>query len=1254
MKHLPPCWRGIAAAALILRCGSASVTAQQDVYPLESANPAVPWQINPAANVTAAGTAISRPGFSTTGWTAGLVPGTAFVASINAGLEGADFDPNYGANIYNVATSKYDQNFWYRTQFTVPAAFTGKTVWLNFDGINKSGDIYFNGTLLGSLYGFMQRGKYNVTSLLNTGQPNALAILTHWESAKPIQNYGSPTYMSCIGWDWMPYVPGRETGVTDHVYLTDTQGPALVDPWIRTTLNSTTQAQLAFTVGVNNPSTAAYNGTVTGIIQPGNVQFSKVVSVPAGQTVTVSMAPSAFPQLTVNNPLLWWPNGYGAPNLYTCEVKLTGTGSTLADDQTFNFGIRQFSYDTTGGVLHLSVNGTRIFVKGGNWGMSEYLLRCRGAEYDTKLRFHADMNMNMIRNWEGSVTDHEFYDACDKYGLMVWDDFWMNSLIGDPNNMAGYNNNVIEKIRRLRNHPCIAVWCGMNEGTPDTTLTGYYTSAVTTYDGNDRLYQPNSHAGNLSGSGYWALQSPSYFFTSALSPSSQTWGFRTEIGVPVFPTYESFQQFMPPADQWPADAVWNDHFWGSTSPNASTDNYTSAINSRYGTATGIQDYCAKAQLLNIETNKAMFEGFLDNMWNDASGIMTWMSQSAYPSMIWQTYDYYYDLTGAYWGVKKACEPVHIQWNPATSVVKVVNTSSADATNVTAQGTVYNKDGTAVPGLSFTRTLTAPSDTATSAFHLNFNASNLAYGMPATASSTDNTTDVAGNATDGAPGTRWSSSYNNNQWIYVDLGAARSVREVILRWEGTSAYGKAYQIQVSNDASVWTTVYATTTGAGGVDTITFNPVTARYVKMNGQTRGSQWGFSLYEFEVYGAAGPAVLSDVHFIKLALNDSSGNLISDNFYWRGSTNLVYTGLNTIGTPTLQVSSQTTAKNGQTTVTALVVNPASSPAVAFAVRLRLLRDSDGTRILPAMMSENYFTLFRGESKTVTMTFDSTLLGKANPTVVAQPYNAPLAITSASTQVFNVGLANTFAVAATGLPAPSIGMSGALPAGVTFVDHGNGTATLSGNSDAGASGSYPLGLTAHNSVNPDAAQTFTLVINHPPVAGSASLGTTKNTPVQTLTANFLASASDPDGDALSVGTASTQGGVVSLGASGSGGTIIYTPAINFVGSDRFVYTLGDGRGGTTSGTASVTVSPAGTYTINAASVVRTATAATVAYNGLPGAAYQPQYTDSLGSGPWTDDGPPLIADSSGQFTYIDKSSPLPPRRFYRIRSLATP
>jgi hypothetical protein len=158
--------------------------------------------------------------------------------------------------------------------------------------------------------------------------------------------------------------------------------------------------------------------------------------------------------------------------------------------------------------------------------------------------------------------------------------------------------------------------------------------------------------------------------------------------------------------------------------------------------------------------------------------------------------------------------------------------------------------------------------------------NLALGRPAVASTTYPGF-PASNTTDGNPATRWSSTYSNNQWIYVDLGAVATIQRVVLNWE--AAYGRSYSIQVSNNAVSWTDVYSTATGTGGINDITLaTPAVGRYVRMLGIQRATPYGYSLFEFQVYGVFGapvnralgrPAVASTTYPGFPALNTTDGN---------------------------------------------------------------------------------------------------------------------------------------------------------------------------------------------------------------------------------------------------------------------------------------------------------------------------------------------------------------------------------------------
>ncbi|MBK0380832.1 discoidin domain-containing protein [Mucilaginibacter segetis] len=973
---------------LLLFCLQISVSAQTGVYYLNNGNNKVIWKVKAQADLGADSANMYKAGYATKNWVKAVVPGTVFASYVADGLEK---DPNFGDNIYQVDKKKYDRNFWYRTEFSVPDNFNKEKIWLNFKGINRKAEIYLNGKQIGSLNGFMQRGQYDITALLNKSGSNILAVLVYCPKT-PLVNYASPTYIPSASWDWMPYVPGLNMGITDDVYLSNTGTLTMHDPWIRTQLPTNARADVSVDVKVKNSSAVFQSGTITGIINPGNISFSQKIFVGGNSTADVKLDSKRFKQLIINGPKLWWPNGYGDPNLYTCKLSVK-LGDEVADTKEIKFGIKRYSYDTVGNVLHVSVNGTKIFLKGGNWGMSEYMLRCKGNEYDTKVRFHKEMNFNIIRNWIGSTTDEEFYDACDKYGIMVWDDFWLNSIPNLPDDVNNFNENAVEKIKRFRNHPSIAIWCGDNEGDPMPPINGWLREDISTYDGNDRYYQPNSHAGNLTGSGPWTNFDPRWYFTQYPNGfgGNRGWGLRSEIGTPVFTNLESLKKFIPEDKLWPRNEMWNKHFFGPSAANAGPDRYDEAITKRYGKPTGIADYCRKAQLLNIETNKAMYEGWEDNIWEDASGIMTWMSQSAYPSLVWQTYDYYYDLTGAYWGAKKACEPVHIQWNPVDNSVKVINTTRNDVGGLTASAEVYNSDGSLVKQYSTSKNnIDALSNTALNCFTIAFEEEheNLAKGKPAFASSTTNGEPSL--VTDGNSGSRWASNSDDNEWIYIDLETEQTVNGVKLNWE--EAFGKEFKIQVSDDAKQWKDVYSGSEGHVGVQQIIFDEVKARYVRMLGQKRGSGWGYSLWDFEVYGGQPKSNgLTDVHFIRLKLTDAAGKLVSDNFYWRGNKRTDFSAINNLPKVNLKVSSTAKKENGKYYIEVKVANPVSSKAAAFAIRVQALNKRTGEQILPAIMSDNYFSLMKGESKTIKIEFDEQLLGKDGIKLLVQPYNDPLA-----------------------------------------------------------------------------------------------------------------------------------------------------------------------------------------------------------------------------------------------------------------------
>jgi hypothetical protein len=713
------------------------------------------WKLSPQNNTEFTAEQISAPDFNTDKWIDAVVPGTVFYSYVKAGKEK---NPDYADNIYKVDKAKYNKPYWYRTEFLSSAFKPGKTVWLNFNGIHKRGEVYINGIHIGTIKGIVERGIYNITKKLNKKAPNVILVLVvppryDPEHNHPLANWESPTYISSGSWDWMPEVPGLNSGLTDTVSITTTGPVAVIDPWIRTEMKDLNAADLSLKVDLNNTSVKPVSGSLKFTIKPGNILVKgPQITLNANSTTTVSYDHREFAQLHIKNPKLWWPNGYGGKadgtqNLYTCNISFEVDGSGTSDMVTKTYGIRKVTADTTSvnGPLRVYVNNVPVFLKGGNWGMSDYMLKARGKDYDTRIRFHQDMNFNIIRNWTGEVTDEAFYNYCDKYGIMVWDDFWLNNF-GQIDSLDIFKSNAIEKVKKLRHHPSIVIWCGANEGVPggnpNGPLNNTIKAAINDNDANDRLYLARSNAGEtnpnfsihggshvLSGSGLWANTDPKTYFTDPHNGylfSKDSYGMRSELGTATFVNIESFKKFMP-KDDWVAPTpeavnsktnMWARHYFspdGALGGGADPVKYINSITYCYGKATSIEDFCKKAQMQNVETMKAMYEAWNDHMWKDATGMLIWMSQSAYPSMIWQTYDYYYDLTGAYFGAKTACEPVHIQWNAATNSVKVINNKPYNIDGLKAEAMVYNMDGKAATGYDRSKTLDVKATSATEAF-----------------------------------------------------------------------------------------------------------------------------------------------------------------------------------------------------------------------------------------------------------------------------------------------------------------------------------------------------------------------------------------------------------------------------------------------------------------------------------------------------------------------------------------------------------
>ncbi|HTJ70598.1 MAG TPA: discoidin domain-containing protein [Actinospica sp.] len=1113
--------------------------AADGTVPLESG-----WVLTLDDWATGDGTALSKPTVDTSAWLPATVPGTVLTSLVE---QGHLPDPVAGFNNLRIPEALSRHSWWYKRDFALPSGLNagrGRRIWLEFDGVNHHADVYLNGTQVGSLTYPFARAAIDVTSHLASGsatQSVAVKITPmpipgspgdkgpagqSWvDAGAQMMNMNSPTYLSVSGWDWMPAVRDRASGIWNHVRLRSTGDAVIGDPRVDTTLPAlpdTSSAALTIVVPVRNAASSDLSASVTASFD--NVRVAKTVTVPAGQSIDVTFAPAEFPQLNVRNPKLWWPNGYGDPNLHDLSLTVT-VGGQQSDRRTTRFGIRQFDYEyktplpfvaspdsytqtvdlgaqqaryvrvncetratgwgfslwtlsvlnsatpgtdlavhqpttastedpsnpasnatdgnantrwssdyadnqwievdlgssqsfdqvaitweqayartytvqvsadgstwtdaksvdntaiplpfnsgdasldvesftavtgryvrincglrqtswgnslwtlsvlnsatpgtdlavhqpTTASTedpsnpavnatdgnsgtrwssayddnqwiqvdlgssqtfdqtailweqaypktyviqvsddsstwtdvksvdlapesLKISVNGVRVLCRGGNWGWDELLRRMPAERMDAAVRMHRDMNFTMIRNWVASSNREEFFEACDEFGLLVWNDF-PNAWGMDPPDHDAYNTLAADTVLRYRIHPSVVVWCGANEGNPPAAIDEGMRSAVVN-GAPGTLYQSNSAGGNITGGGpYYWVEPASYFDPTTYG--SRSFGFHTEIGMPVVSTALSLRNMAGDQPAWPIGGPWYYHDWSQYGNQAPLE-YVAAIEARLQTSNTIDDFARKAQFVNFENARAMFEAWNANLWNDASGLMLWMSHPAWHSTVWQTYDYDFDVNGMYYGARTACEPLHVQADPVNWQVIALNHTSTALSGATVTAHLYDLTG---------KQLAAPQTTA------------------------------------------------------LNVAAADS--------------SKAFTVP------------------------------------------------------FGDALP----DLHLLRLTLQDSAGHTLSQNTYWRYRTTAAMQALNTAPHTrlTATLGHVTSTPDGRRQATATVRNQGS--AVAAMVRLSLLNTADGSRILPTIYEENYLWLLPGESRTLTIAFPA-----GDPELQVEAYNAP-------------------------------------------------------------------------------------------------------------------------------------------------------------------------------------------------------------------------------------------------------------------------
>lgn len=634
------------------------------------------WSIQSTENVKDKGAVISMSGYAAKGWYPTTMPSTVLAALVANKVYA---DPYYGNNYFELPGIRrwdkpegnpFESPWWYRTEFVVPESYAGKHIWLKFHSVNYRANLWVNGQKVADstqIEGAYKLFSFDISKYAKAGAKNCLAL----------EIFPPKTFDLTISWvDWNPTPPDKNLGIWYDVTLSASGSVAINHPFVKTKLNlpSTNKARLSVVAELKNAENVPVKGLLKGTIE--NRSFTKEVSLNANETREITFSPEEFPQLVVKNPRLWWPHTVGPQNLYDLNLSFEVDGQ-VSDSRKTRFGIREIGswmneFDTLRTKV-FQINGKNIVIRGGGY-VEDMMLRLSDERVDADLNYLKFMGLNALRMEAPRGSDYVF-ERCDELGILVMVGWCCGYPFESWKDWTPQTANIAEaswhdQIVNLRAHPSVFTWLYGSDNFPPEEIERRYINVLKQYDGtrpysSSATQSPSKIAGHT---GLWmgpwpkvyGYLPPNYWYTKL--------EFNTECGPngEQLPPIETIKMMMPEKDLWPISSSWDLRLRKDFYPHA-----RQAMESRYGKPTSLEEYCMKSQILQLEATKAMFEAFAGNKYK-SSGVIYWMYNAAWPKFYWQLYDYFLNPNGAFYGAKKACEPLHIQYNYKEKAVQLVN------------------------------------------------------------------------------------------------------------------------------------------------------------------------------------------------------------------------------------------------------------------------------------------------------------------------------------------------------------------------------------------------------------------------------------------------------------------------------------------------------------------------------------------------------------------------------------------------------
>ncbi|MDR0543356.1 MAG: hypothetical protein LBH19_14255 [Dysgonamonadaceae bacterium] len=733
------------------------------------------WQMRESAFCGNDGAQFSSNDFAPAGWYTTSVPVTALSVLVNHGIypnpyigmnamqipdASDEFNEKYGLKKYSHLPNEenpWAKPYWFRKNFDLPASYKGKQIWLNLDGINYRADVWINGKKAASafpspneegaggevLVGMFKRFRLEVSEFVKTGEQNTLAVCIY-----PLDHPGNPVHaqvdgfegqlgpnggdaeisrdltMYCtVGWDWIPQVPDRNIGFWQHVWLNATEAVRVTDPAVFTDLDlpKLDKANLKVRFFAQNPTGKNQKVTFDITISPDKfngqtVHVKKTLVIEKNTRTEVILDKNDFPQLTLVNPQLWYPVGYGEQPLYNITVRAF-VGKNLSSEETRRFGVREFSsYLLESGGRAFEVNGVTVRMSGGAW-VPDMMLTWDAQRYRDEVRLMAAGNATFARiNGCGIIVPDVFLDECDERGLLVWQDLMRTTYSPDyrkdknpgvgyfwhptPADSTLYMDNMVDAVERLRGHAAFYLYCGSNEASPqENTGVALQNKVLPAMDGT-RMFIASSHEQpgwantkiGMTTGGPWDMKRLPEYWKMYRTDGGFTG--RNEIGLTSPPTINTLLKSLPDYDRpdnnkhFPLNRDMGFH----DATGWAVQSLDKIMREDIGNPSNITEYLWWSDLYNSAAYRAIFEAANSARPRNA-GTMLWKTNAAWSSFNWQLYDWYLRPNAGFYSSRSALKPVHIQFDIDSLDVKLINALPIKLENYKVKIQIFSAEGT---------------------------------------------------------------------------------------------------------------------------------------------------------------------------------------------------------------------------------------------------------------------------------------------------------------------------------------------------------------------------------------------------------------------------------------------------------------------------------------------------------------------------------------------------------------------------------